>query len=127
MRKTFLVWIGILTFAPGCVPTPPQHLVDLNVRMNREIRYVPDKDEVLDHCKPIALTMMYGGDCDDIVCAKSEALLRLGYPLSDLAMVGGFTKPDGTPHVVLKVQNKWYLDNRHDRVTKQPIDFMERL
>jgi predicted transglutaminase-like cysteine proteinase len=95
-----------------------QRLSDLNARVNDEIAFVSDMDN-------LGLEEHWGfpkdcrGDCEDFVLEKRERLVDLGFPRASLTIAFAFHEVQFFPHAVLLVETTtgtWVLDNLYDEV-----------
>jgi predicted transglutaminase-like cysteine proteinase len=104
-------------------------LVDVNIRLNQEIRPATDKEL---YGREEYWTYPTGsGDCEDYVLAKRRSLVEAGWPLTSL-MVAVVRKADGEGHAVLIVatdRGDLVLDNLDGyirRWTETPYLYLKR-
>lgn len=99
----------------------PADIIWANTEINKAA-YVRDADDSVDDWNGLAYFLEHGGDCEDFAKAKAALL----WYTHDVKIVYGYTG-SGQGHAVLKVDGKWWLDNRWDQVLTYGKDFRKNI
>jgi predicted transglutaminase-like cysteine proteinase len=95
-----------------------QRLSDVNARVNEEVEFVSDMDNLgveEDWSFPIDCR----GDCEDFVLEKRKRLVTLGFPRASLTIAFAFHEVQFFPHAILLAETTtgtWVLDNLYEEV-----------
>ena len=95
-----------------------QWLSDVNARVNDEVEFVSDMDN-LGVEEDWSFPRDCRGDCEDFALEKRERLVDLGLPRASLTIAIAFHEVQFFPHAVLLAETTtgtWVLDNLHDDV-----------
>jgi predicted transglutaminase-like cysteine proteinase len=95
-----------------------QALSDVNARVNDEVEFVSDMDN-LGVEEDWDFPRDCRGDCEDFVLEKRERLVELGFPRASLTVAFAFHEVQFFPHAVLLAETTagtWVLDNLYDEV-----------
>ncbi len=126
------LFLGVLLFfQPADASGIPREIRNINTEINR-IPYVSDLKNCgeKDCFRGIDFFLRHGGDCEDYALVKARNLAMTGnFSYRQMRLVRGHItagKHKGEAHAVLEVKDgekEYWLDNLHDEVTEQPVNF----
>jgi predicted transglutaminase-like cysteine proteinase len=95
-----------------------RQLDDVNSRVNGEVAFVSDMDNLgLEENWDFPTNCM--GDCEDFVLEKRERLVEMGFSRASLTIAIAFHETEFFPHAVLLAETTagtWVLDNLSDEI-----------
>jgi len=95
-----------------------QRLSDVNARVNEEVDFVSDMDN-LGVEEDWSFPRDCRGDCEDFVLEKRKRLVDLGFPRASLTIAFAFHEVQFFPHAILLAETTtgtWVLDNLYEEV-----------